>query len=248
MSSINNIIVSLKTVSLEIRNIYIKLESNILSKEEYEIEINKLKHYLKLEDSIYKNIEENSELIQLLTESIISKDRINNFSEDLRVLVNGTESEIIDRRIIIRLLEIKLEKEIDSLKNMSLEFRSIMDVDNSYEIFANLLISSNLLKKEFIIKIFNQVNSLQYRLAYLYSVIENRFILKEHVSDNNELDINYNGVKSCYGIDLALIIKNYLSNCQCEDIWKSILQIAISYCDIDEKKLLEGKRYGRNIK
>ena len=214
----------LKNISLSIYNDYINRD------------FNKLKIDIEKEQDIYNSIEKDRFIIQDLLESITTKDKINNFLEDIRVLINGSKEELINRRIIIKLFKIKLELEIECLKSMNKDFRDEINIDNSFEKFIKLLINSELIKKDFIYKIYKEIDDLKYRLAYLFPFIE-VIILNNSCIDN--IDISDCGIeKSSYGIDLALTIKDYLNKCNEKDLWNSIFNIALSYCDEEELLLV----------
>ncbi len=263
-------------------NKILELNSDLLSKyEELNIYPVDSKEYFILTNRIYslkyqinKLLEKVSSSLKLQSymEYLYPKGKINNFSEDLKILINGDREELIKRRLLISLLERKIEKDIAKLSNMASTLNSDIvlygipnlqefchNIYNPCDRLADLLRVSNALRQDFIksLGVILEDNGLNKNnhLNFLYESLEEE-LLKEnydhkHIYFTSKLDANlasftdseYNASKSMYGFKTVGDILDEYPDIFNNQLLLCVIKTALLFCTPEELKILKDK-YG----
>ena len=228
----------------------------------YEDKLNELKLLLEEEKEIYSSLKDR-DLIQRLLLSLTSKDKINNFSEDIFTLIQNNQ-DLPKRRIVLKLLTIKQSIDKSKLLAMAKEVdkelkESKSRVKNSYYGIINLLSLSEEIRKDFINTILLIINNdsyinkkvvidLLYNCAFLFDFCEeellnNNFLINKDIYWTSSLVVDLHkmdknevvNTKELFGIE---IIKRFKKDINIEYI-KIILRVALLFCKKEEILALE---------
>ena len=263
-------------------NKILELNSDLLSKyEELNNYAKDSKEYFILTNRIYslkyqinKLLEKvNSSLkLQSYMEYLCSKNKINNFSEDLRILINGDREELIKRRLLISLLERKIEKDITKLDNMATTLNAdivlygLPDLrefcHNNYNPcnrLADMLRVSNALRQDFVkslgIVLEDKELNKNKHLNFLYESLEEELLKESYghkrIYFTSKIDANlagftdseYNASKSMYGFKTVMELLDEYNCVFSNPLLLGVIKTALLFCTSEELKTLKDK-YG----
>lgn len=266
-------------VTNELKEFYDNLMMLEINGQKDTIEFTSIKNILnqKIEEesTIYLKLGNDTNRLQALIEYFIEKNKINNFLEDLKVLVDGENDEIIKRRIVIKLLAKKLELEKNKLYQMGEELDKDLEETGletkkeknyAYYGLSNLLLLSSILKQDFlrtllalIKKQIGDVTNQQsfhitYTLSFLYEFLEQDFLSNysdERLFWSSKIVAELKCISDEAYMDTKKIYGYDIANDVCQfpnsDFWQLILRVSLLFCNMDELSDIKQK-YPENIK
>lgn len=267
------IIQKLLDISMNIKTKYDELfclEQNNQKESHVYIETFKLLNsLLDSEKDIYQLFFNNPDRIQSLMEYFSPKYKLNNLFDEIRTMVDGNTDELIKKRIVIRLLNIKLGIEQQRLYDMGKEVSEELDEINinfsnqqnfAYYGLANLLQLNNELKEDYLKSLIALANvddnniriNIDYLISFLYESCESE-LLKNQLSFNGNLywaskltadmkgisDSTYEEAKENFGYNMVLEIIDYLSKTHKSEIWNLLVRVSLLFCNDNERSELE---------
>lgn len=267
----HEIIKQLLDISKEIKIIYNELDKleveELYTSLEYNELIRNLNVKIEEENKIFLEIGNNPERIQMIMEYLTEKSLINNFLEDLRILISGNNDEIIKRRIIIKLLTRKLNIEKERLyvmgKELDEDIESVgIETDScknyGYYGLSNLLLLSNAFKEDFVKTLFillkkekDDINkydfyNITYTLVYFYDFIEQIFLqnyTEDKVYWSSKLTFMLKGIsEEAYKNTKEIYgyeLANSICNLENNEILNRILRVSLLFCDDDDIEKLK---------
>jgi len=266
---------SLFSISMDIKKCYKRLAKMDFNNEknlvQYHSNIKELKDLLEIEFSLYAKIVDDTNKLQMLLEYICYKENINNFEEDLKILALKDDAEITKRRVVIKLLNKKMQLESNKLANRGSEVEQLLSLaknNNPYFNMVDLMKLSDSLKMDFImILLQTSLNKkeheefqvpLHYNLAFLYDNIEQNFISKKGFREEpvylaSKTYAEYKGIdkttfkhaQEIFGYQIACAICENYQNDNIELL--DILNVSLTFCDESEVAKLKDA-YGDIIK
>lgn len=236
---------------------------------------NILNQKIEEERTIYLKLGNDTNRLQALMEYFIKKNKINNFLEDLEVLVDGENDEIIKRRIVIKLLAKKLELEKNKLYQMGEELDKDLketgletkkEKNYAYYGLSNLLLLSSILKQDFLRTLLTLIKKqigngisqesfhITYTLSFLYEFLEQEF-LSNYSDERLFWSSKIVAELKCIGdeeyMDTKKIYGYDIANVVCQfpnsTLWQLILRVSLLFCNMDELSDIKQK-YPENIK
>ncbi|MBE6156274.1 MAG: hypothetical protein E7161_00810 [Firmicutes bacterium] len=239
--------------------------SDMKESNDYQSAMEVLNSLLIGEKNLYAFIGNDGERIQAFMEYFSSTNNLNNFFEEIKTMVGGDISELIKKRIIIRLLDIKIEIDQQKLNDFGKEIeRETKELNltiakpNSYFALANLLELTKILKQDFLNSLLTLSNetsfvAIKYSAAFLYKECENRLI-KNGFNANcklcwvSQITVDMKGInqstfeeaKENFGYNLILQIIKYLNNKPGnQDLWNLLIRVALLFCSHEDRSKLK---------
>jgi len=175
------ILENLLDVSKQIRFQYTSLMSleidNKKNTNEYQLLLQRLYELLSFEKRCYDSISNNPDKVDAFIKYFNTEDNLNDFFEEIHIMIDGKDCDLIKYRIIIRTLAIKTninQKKLYDFGNevkeeiKELDINLPEEINNSYFDLANLIELAKMLKQDFLNTLLSLANiDFQIKIKYL---------------------------------------------------------------------------------